>query len=201
MLGVDPGSHHLGYGVIEWRGSRLHHVVSGTLSAKPGPFATRMAGIIVALEAICEAYAPSQFAIETAFAGHNVHSALLLGQARGAVLVSLARRGLCGHEYAPSVVKLAAVGHGNADKQQVQAMVRLLLGLRGEAMAFDTSDALAIAICHAQRARSSFVELELGRRRGAAPHESIAASSLPAPPAQTGLRPGTPPCDQPKVSP
>lgn len=152
IVGVDPGSRRLGWGIVEREGSRLHHVASGTLQPKTASLLTRLVQLVQELTQLVEQHRPMHLAIETAFAGENVHSALVLGQVRGAIMVALAARGLHVYEYAPSAVKAATTGTGRADKQQVQHMVRMMLGLKQAPMGLDTSDALAIAICHAHRA-------------------------------------------------
>lgn len=163
-LGIDPGSRRLGWGIVEPRGSRLVHVASGTLQATGSTLVARMVSIVDALCVHVETYRPARLAIEKAFAGDNVHSALVLGQIRGAVLVAMGQRGLSVAEYAPSVIKLATTGTGRADKQQVQHMVRMLLRLGDTPMGHDTSDALAVAVCHAQRADSVFARVTTQER-------------------------------------
>lgn len=149
-LGIDPGSHHLGWAVLAAeRGRRPSHLASGVIDAPAGPLAERLAGQARQLEAVCGRWAPGDAAIESVFAGINARSALVLGQARGAVLVTLARHGLSIAEYTPGSVKRAVAAAGRADKAQVARMVALLLGLPGP-LRVDQSDALAVAWCHAQ---------------------------------------------------
>lgn len=180
VLGIDPGSHNLGWAVVERVGSRLHHVASGTARGGAGDFSARIARLMAELEAAVTAHAPKAAALETAFAGKSVRSALVLGQARGAVLLTLARAGLHVTEYTPGQIKQAATGHGQADKLQVQAMVRRLLALPHDApMGTDTSDALACAVCHAQQ---SAWQLALRRGVDATPTPAPVRSRPPAAP-------------------
>ena len=149
VIGIDPGSHHLGWGVVDARGTQLRHVASGTLHAPQLPLAERLWHLAQALEEIVRREAPSVAAVENVFHAKNSRSALILGQARGAALVSLARGGLAVFEYTPSQIKMATTGSGRAEKGQVAAMVQMILGVR-EALQPDQGDALAAAMCHAQ---------------------------------------------------
>lgn len=152
VLGVDPGSHKLGWGVVERAGNRYSHLGSGTLVGRGNGFVARMCTIVAGLEDVLARFAPASCAVETAFTGKNMHSALVLGQSRGAVLVTLGRAGLTAVEYTPGQIKLATTGRGQAEKEQVQSMVRLLLRLGEQPLGLDASDALACALCHAQLA-------------------------------------------------
>ena len=150
ILGVDPGSRVTGWGVIEAQGSRMRHVASGTICASGDePLAQRLNRIAVGLDEVVGFHKPVEAAVEAVFHARNSKSALTLGHARGAILVTLARHGLDPADYAPTQVKLSLVGRGRADKDQVQSMVRLLLQLDCE-LKLDESDALALALCHAQ---------------------------------------------------
>ena len=151
ILGIDPGSHKLGWGVVEVSQGRLRQVAAGTLQAPAGDLRERLLYLCDQLAAAVVAHAPSMAAVERIFHAKNSHSALTLGHARGAVLVCIGRAGLAVHEYTAGQIKQAVTGRGRADKQQVQAMVRLLLGLSPQLpLGLDTSDALAAAVCHAQ---------------------------------------------------
>lgn len=151
ILGVDPGSHHLGWGIIEVRGSQLGHIASGTLDAPSGELVSRLLFLGTRLEAIVAEHQPKAAAVESIFHARNSQSALVLGHARGAILYCLGRASLSVAAYTPGQIKQATTGKGAAQKEQVQVMVRLLLRLKGE-MGLDTSDALAAAICHAHHA-------------------------------------------------
>ena len=149
VLGVDPGSDTTGYGVIDSDGRHYQLVeYAGIKGLKRLSFAERLLEITLKLEEVIERLSPQACAVEDTFYAVNVKSALKLGQARGAVLVAAARAGLEVFEYSPLEIKSALVGYGRAEKQQVQEMVRLLLGMKNVPEPLDASDALAIAICH-----------------------------------------------------
>ncbi len=149
VLGIDPGSHRTGWGVVASDGGRLVHVASGVVHGRGETTTERLRAIADGLDEVLRAHAPDAVAVETVFHADNAQSALVLGQARGVALLCASRAGAEVFEYTAGQIKQAATGRGRADKEQVQAMVRLILGLGG-AMALDTSDALAAAICHAQ---------------------------------------------------
>jgi len=151
VLGLDPGSLRLGYGVIEASGSRIAHRSHGVLVApRTRELPERLAMLFEQLEELLERERPDAVALERVFTARNVHSALTLGHARGVILLALARRSLTLAEYAPAEVKLAVAGHGRADKSQLAAMVSRLLRVQLDDAGLDATDALAIAICHAQ---------------------------------------------------
>jgi crossover junction endodeoxyribonuclease RuvC len=159
VLGLDPGSLRLGYGLIETNGSQLLHREHGVFVASPkGELATRLLHLHGRLSELLERVRPDAVGIERVFAAQNARSALVLGQARGIVLLAVAQHGLSLAEYAPAEVKLAVTGHGRASKLQLAAMVERLLGGRPDSQSLDASDALAIAICHVQsQARARLV--------------------------------------------
>lgn len=149
VLGIDPGTHHCGYGLVARRGSRFVHVAHGVLHATASdPLWLRLRTIADGVRAVLEAHAPASVGIEQAFVHMDPKAALFIGHARGAVMVECVRAGADVAEYSPTLVKRSVVGTGRADKAQVNAMIRVLLGL-AEAPPLDASDALAIAICHA----------------------------------------------------
>jgi len=150
VLGIDPGSHRTGWGVIAAEGSRLAHEGSGVIMAGDGGLAERLVRIADGLDEVLARFRPDAAAIETIFHANNSQSALILGQARGVAIVCAVRGGAELFEYTAGQIKQATVGRGRADKTQVQQMVRLILGLDTHTMVLDTSDALAAAICHAQ---------------------------------------------------
>jgi len=152
ILGIDPGSRKTGYGLISKQGNRLVHIDNGaifTSSAKDFP--QRLQQIYFGLSAIIEEYQPTAVAVENVFVAKNVQSALKLGQARGAAIVAAVCGGLSVFEYSASQVKQAVVGTGRAEKLQVQQMIKVLLNLP-EIAQEDASDALAVAVCHANSA-------------------------------------------------
>lgn len=152
ILGVDPGSLHTGFGVIEWRQGVARAVVSGRLSA---PAELSMGERLVRLaEGLAELIArerPDLAAVEKPFHGVSARSAIVLSEARGALLVTIARAGLAIEEFSPAEVKSSITGNGRADKEQVARMVRLQLRLASGRLTPDASDALAVALCAAVR--------------------------------------------------
>lgn len=153
VFGIDPGSGRTGYGCIDSDGSRSRLVVCGAIAVSTrAPFADRLTHIYDELTSLLASHRPACVAIESVFSARNPSSALKLGQARGVALVAASKAGLPVSEYAPTEVKRAVAGYGRADKQQVQQMVTLLLGLATPPTPHDASDALAIALCHANAA-------------------------------------------------
>jgi crossover junction endodeoxyribonuclease RuvC len=155
IIGLDPGLACTGWGVIAAEGNRLSHIANGQVrtDAKAG-LPARLVALEAALGAAIEAHAPQAAACEEVFLNENPQSTLKLGQARGVVLLALARRGLEIGEYAPRLVKKALVGTGAAEKAQVHAMVQRLLPSAKIAGA-DAADALAVAITHAHHLASA----------------------------------------------
>lgn len=147
LLGIDPGFQRTGYGIIDVTGNHVRHVAHGVIRVEGGELGERLARIFTGIEELLRAHAPVEAAVEKVFVDRNVDSALKLGQARGAAIAACARAGLAIHEYSPSQVKQATVGRGQAEKQQVQHMIRILLCL-GERPQADAADALAVAVCH-----------------------------------------------------
>ncbi|MBW2731867.1 MAG: crossover junction endodeoxyribonuclease RuvC [Deltaproteobacteria bacterium] len=160
MLGVDPGSRQTGYGIIRQRGRSLVVVESGTfrLNARHG-LAERLGTLQKAIEALVERHVLHSVGVEDIFSHRNPRSALALGQARGVILGVCGSHGLQVEAYPPASVKQAVVGHGRADKSQIQRMVTVLLALEHEPST-DEADALAVAICHALRARGGIQQRE-----------------------------------------
>jgi crossover junction endodeoxyribonuclease RuvC len=151
ILGIDPGSLRLGYGVIDKVGpGQLSYVECGIIAA-PARLerAERLTVIGRGLREVLDELAPDEVAMEQAFYGKNVQSTLVLGEARGAVTFIVCDKGLTLAGYAPAKVKRTIVGHGAATKQQIGYLVRALLSLR-RVPEPDAADALAIAICHAR---------------------------------------------------
>jgi crossover junction endodeoxyribonuclease RuvC len=152
-LGIDPGTAIMGWGIVETGDGRLTLIGSGALTTPAGmPQPERLRRLYDGLRDLIARYAPDSAAIEELFFGKNVNTALSVGQARGVALLALAQAGLTIHEYKPLAVKQAVAGYGGADKQQMQEMVRLTLGLEAVPRPDDAADALAVAICHAYTA-------------------------------------------------
>jgi crossover junction endodeoxyribonuclease RuvC len=148
ILGVDPGTRVVGYGLIDVSGPSVDYIECGVLrlpTAEPIPL--RLHRLVVALGEVIDEFTPSVMAIEAAFHGVNAMSALKLGQARGAIMTMAVGRGLEVHEFPPATVKKAVTGSGRATKAEIQARVRLLCRLRREPSS-DAADALAIALCY-----------------------------------------------------
>jgi crossover junction endodeoxyribonuclease RuvC len=149
VLGIDPGSETLGWGVVEGRSNRYSPVAYGTVRSRSADaFSKRLLNVYECVDEIMAEHSPDVLAVEDTFYAVNVSVALKLGQVRGLMLLLAEQRGLEIAEYAPRLIKQTIVGYGNAEKQQVQEMVRRLLGLREAPKPLDASDALAVAICH-----------------------------------------------------
>ena len=148
VLGVDPGSLVTGYGLVKKEGGTLGYVAGGKISfPHPWPFHQRIHRIFSSLVEIIETYHPEEMSIEDIFFAKNVKSALKIGHVRGAALVAAVQCGVKVFEYTPLQIKQSVVGYGRATKEQVRAMVNLLLKLDTQ-FSLDTADALAVAICH-----------------------------------------------------
>jgi crossover junction endodeoxyribonuclease RuvC len=160
VIGIDPGTRHCGYGVVESRsGSRLVWLAHGVLSPKStDSLEQRLSFVYEGLSRVIAETKPTTCGVEEIFFAANVRSALTLGHARGVALLAAAQAGLPVSAYPPAVVKQSVVGFGRAEKQQVAKMVAILLGIPAVAEA-DAADALAIAITHATRANMPSVKL------------------------------------------
>lgn len=150
ILGVDPGTITTGFGIIDFDRNELSYVASGIICIPATKdFGPRLQIIYDELCLIIKKYKPNEFALETAFYGKNVQSALKIGYARGVSLLAAVHNELFTKEYSPREIKKSIVGNGSSSKDQVQYMIKGLLALRKSKMKFDESDALAVAICHA----------------------------------------------------
>jgi crossover junction endodeoxyribonuclease RuvC len=149
VLGIDPGSETLGWGIVEGSGLKYAVVEFGVVKSDTRqPFAKRLANIYEGVSAVIESFQPDVVSIEEAFYAVNAGVAIKLGQVRGVMLLLAEQRGLEISEYAPRLIKQTVVGYGAAEKRQVQEMVKLLLRLKAIPTPHDAADALAIAICH-----------------------------------------------------
>ena len=147
ILGVDPGSRHTGYGVIQGAGEKFLHLASGQINAGAGkPLENRLCRIYDALEELIRTHRPDAVAIEEIFLAANVRSAFILGQVRGVVLLLAAKTSRPIFHYPPLVVKKAVVGYGQATKDQVQLMVEQMLELKLTSQ--HAADALAVSLWH-----------------------------------------------------
>lgn len=152
VLGIDPGSRITGYGLINVVGNRHEYLGSGCIRTGSGELPERLGRIREGLDEVIRTFCPEEAAIEQVFVYRSAESALKLGQARGAAIVTAVTAGLPVSEYAAPKVKQAVTGTGAADKSQVAHMVKVMLGIRGDLQA-DAADALAIALCHIQTQR------------------------------------------------
>lgn len=151
VIGIDPGSGTTGYGVVERVNNRCRALAWGTVEtagAATYPAALRM--IHDGLQTIIQTHQPAFAAVEDIFYAVNPRTSFKLAQSRGAILLSLELAGVPAFAYTPLSIKKSLVGYGRASKEQVREMVRLLLGLRGQEIPIDASDALAAALCHIQ---------------------------------------------------
>jgi crossover junction endodeoxyribonuclease RuvC len=149
ILGIDPGLRRTGWGMIAISGNALSFLGAGTVRASlDGELAARLAELHEGLTAVVQAWTPDEAAVEQTFVNRDASATLKLGQARGIALLVPAQAKLSVAEYAPNAVKKAIVGAGHAEKDQIRAMVRVLLP-RAEFDTDDAADALAVAICHA----------------------------------------------------
>lgn len=154
ILGIDPGSHITGYGVIKIAARQhIQHVASGCIRTSPKSSLTnRLHQIYQGIVDVISSHQPHTAAIEAVFMQANPNSAIKLGQARGAAIVAVASGGIAVAEYSARAIKQAVVGYGAAEKQQVQHMIMRLLKLSSMPMA-DEADALACALCHAHSSK------------------------------------------------
>lgn len=151
VIGIDPGSRFTGWGVVRETSGVLSLVNCGLVRSEGHAddcFSARLARIYAGLDAVLERHAPSEAAIEQVFTAKNAATALKLGQARGVAVAACAAHGLQISDYEPRLVKNSLTGSGSAEKEQVAFMVRRLLNLGNTKLALDTTDALAVAICH-----------------------------------------------------
>ena len=152
ILGIDPGSGSTGYGIIETDGSEHKIVLYGAIKTQARrPYQKRLLKIHTELSHILSREQADIMAVEGVFHAANVQSAIKLGHARGIALLVAAQHGLTVFEYSPLEIKSAVVGYGRAEKSQIQTMVRLILDLPEIPAPDDAADALAVAICHANR--------------------------------------------------
>jgi crossover junction endodeoxyribonuclease RuvC len=158
VLGIDPGTAIMGFGIVEERGGELRALGHGALLTAAGEaLPVRLLALFKGLQELIGLHQPSALAIESLFFNRNVRTALAVGHARGVALLAAAQAELPVVEYTPQQVKSAVVGYGGAAKDQVQKMVATLLGLREIPRPDDAADALAIAICHLHSARFSAI--------------------------------------------
>ncbi len=152
-LGIDPGTHTTGYGLVTKTTRDPQHLENGLIiPTKKNLLPERLRQIYHQVQRLIAQFKPDAIALEDVFVAKNVRSSLTLGHARGVVMLAAAEQGLPVYEYSPAEVKQAIVGFGRASKEQVQKMVQIHLKLK-EVAAEDASDALAVALCHCQMKR------------------------------------------------
>ncbi len=154
VLGIDPGTATLGWGIIEHQGAKIGLVEYGALTTPPDlGDQVRLTMLYNGLLDLCVRFSPDAAAVEKLYFGQNSRTAMVVGQARGIVLLVLGQKNLPYAEMSPAEVKQAVTGYGRAEKRQVQLMVQRLLGLKDYPRPDDAADALAIAICGAEHLR------------------------------------------------
>ena len=149
IIGIDPGLVKTGYGIISIKNEKPKLIDFGIISPNPNDtISNRIFTIFSDIEQLINTYSPSVFSIEDIFYSRNFKSAMLLGQARGAAVLAAAKYKLPIFEYSAKKVKQSITGNGNADKTQVQYMIKKILDIKTTLMPLDASDALGIALCH-----------------------------------------------------
>lgn len=152
IIGIDPGTRNVGYGIIEIKGNQYFPVIYGTIQVdEKEKIEVRLAAIHLKISQLVKEYKPIECAIEKAFVGKNPHSALRIGEGRGVAMAAMGTAGVSVVEYTPLLIKKAVVGKHFATKEQVRLMVKTILNCRDNFTTDDTSDALAVAICHSHR--------------------------------------------------
>ena len=152
ILGIDPGTNITGYGIIKYKENTCTQIASGIIKLPPSKsISLRLKIIYDEIDKLIKTYKPDEFAIETAFYGKNVQSAMKIGYARGVSILAAVNNSVPTSEYSPREIKKSVVGKGAATKDQVNYMIRTLLNMKNDNMKNDESDALAIALCHAFR--------------------------------------------------
>jgi crossover junction endodeoxyribonuclease RuvC len=166
ILGIDPGTARCGYGLVEQQGAATRLLACGLIETPVGtPSPDRLTTIFKTITELIERFNPDAMAVEELFYGANVKTAMGVGQARGVIMLAAALKGLETAEYTPPQIKVAVTGYGRADKEQVRTMVKTHLNLRELKGHDDTSDAVAIALCHVFSCRLA------GRIAGAEPRQ------------------------------
>ena len=149
VMGIDPGTVVVGYGVVDGRGDSVTMVDYGALKCPPrAPIPERLSKLYEQICAVIVRHRPDAVAVETPFVGQNVSSALAVGKAQAVAILAAANRGIPVHEYSPAQIKQRVSNYGGSSKEQMQKMVSLQLGLSGVPEPHDAADALATALCH-----------------------------------------------------
>lgn len=154
ILGIDPGYGITGYSIIDYIGNKFKLIASGAIKTDAKmPFPLRLNEIFKDLNLIIDKYSPDAISVEELFFNNNAKTAIKVAEARGVILIVGCQRGIPTYEYTPLQVKQAVVGYGRADKIQVQKMVKTILNVEELPKLDDTTDSMAMAICHAHSAR------------------------------------------------
>ncbi|HUI69604.1 MAG TPA: crossover junction endodeoxyribonuclease RuvC [Spirochaetia bacterium] len=152
LIGIDPGLAATGWGVVRFDGSRFFHVAHGVVrTSADSPLSDRLLAIHAAMRKLLAKYNPAEAGVEELYFARNASSAMQVAHARGVVLLALGQRGIPVECYSPQHVKQAVIGRGRAEKHQVQRLVSVVLGLEEMPAPDHAADALAVAICHANR--------------------------------------------------
>jgi crossover junction endodeoxyribonuclease RuvC len=187
ILGIDPGTAALGYGIVEQTGGRLREIDHGCLTTSPDlPLGERLLAIHGLVSDLIGLHEPAIVAVERLFFSRNAQTAMAVGHARGVVLLAAAEHGRPVREATPNEVKSAVAGYGAADKEQVQRMVQIVLGMASLPTPDDAADALAVAVCIANRvgqpSRPGAGVLDRGAsapiERGSTPYERAVREAL-----------------------
>ncbi len=154
VLGVDPGTVSMGYGLVQERNGRMTMLASGAFSAQAtAPIGQRLRNLYLGLTQLIERYQPDVVAVEEPFVAQNIQAALAVGRAQAIAILAAANHGKPVFQYSPAKVKQAVTSYGTSTKEQVQEMVRVLLKLQQIPQPSDAADALAVALCHLQESR------------------------------------------------
>ena len=152
LIGIDPGLAATGWGVVRFDGSRFRHVAHGVVKTDPGdPLPARLLAIHTEIRKVLRKFSPTEAGVEELYFSKNITSGMHVAHARGVVLLALGQKDIPVGSYTPQQVKLAVIGNGRAEKDQVQRLVAVLLGLDSVPGPDHAADALAVAICHANR--------------------------------------------------
>jgi crossover junction endodeoxyribonuclease RuvC len=166
ILGIDPGTVVMGWGVVEGEGTELALVDFGAITVPEKlPMGERLNRLYIELLKIVQLYKPDAVAVEQPFVAKNVRTALAIGRAQAIALLAAAGKNIPAFEYTPAQVKLRVANYGAGSKEQIQEMVRLQLGLAEVPQPNDAADALAVAICHAQEIHINSLLTRQGERQ------------------------------------
>lgn len=154
VLGIDPGLRKMGFGIIKIIDENPQLIDFGIISTNSEePLEKRLKTIYNDIESVIQNYKPMTMSVEGGFFGKNVRSMMMLGHARGMALLGAAQEGIPVYEYSPRKIKQSVTGNGNATKDQVNFMIKNILGIKNQSIPEDASDALAVAICHTKQFR------------------------------------------------